>query len=269
MDSLKSLRVNLRALLMLARQNDWFFHFWAAVSKDAIGSFKDTAAAKAFIETLPSEMNYLELRPYLSGKALLDAIECLVGVDHRVAGMVLAAMAREMFLPHVPADHPAQQPSIELLNALMDYLLKKSPAEIYIGKAFCYRIQYGTTRSSAGTDTRFELLFEAMPSNGLCCPIGEGRWHLGMHWDSFGRYLACQRDGWQLLDAADAELDDCTLVDDDPVADREAADRVRSMVIDPLREAMTEGELDDLEGDLCDLIDRVLPAAVSVARVEA
>lgn len=266
MDSLNTLRVDVKALLKLARLNGWFFRFFNVMSKGACDPFSEPAATKAFIESLPAEADYRELRAQLSGKALLDLIECLLGVDHRVGGLVLLGMARELFAPLVPADHPAQQPTEALLTALMAYLLEEAPAEAYIGEAFRYRSQYGTTATSAGTDSVFELLFEAMPSGGLCCPVGEGRWHLSMHWDSFGRYLVSQRDEWRLLDDIDEALDDFDLVEGDVAAGREAADNVRSQVLEQHREALLEGMLDDREEALAALIDRILPAAVDVAR---
>lgn len=273
MDSLKSLRVDVKALLKLARLNDWFLQFLHAFMKfptAVLGGYSaGPDAVKACIESLPDEADYLELRSQLSGKALLDLVECLVGVDHRVGGLVLLGMARELFAPLVPEDHPAKQPTEALLTSLMAYLLEEAPAEGYIGEAFRYRSRFGTTFSSAGTDTEFELLFEAMPSGGLCCPVGEGRWHLSSHWESFGRYLVGQRDEWRLLDDIDEELDEFELVEGDVAAGREAADNVRSKILERIREAMLEGELDAYDGDLAALIDRILPAAVDVARIEA
>ncbi len=269
MESLKSLRVDVKALLKLAQQNEWFFLFLKVMSKGTCDPFGNPAATVEFIKALPAEADYLELRSQLSGKALLDMIECLLGVDHRVSGLVLLGMARELFTPHVPETHPAAQPTAELLNVLRAYLLEEAPAEAYIGEAFRYRSQFGTTISSAGTDTEFELLFEAMPSNGLCCPVGEGRWHLTMHLESFGRWLASQRGEWRLLDDIDDQLDDYELVEDDPAADREAADNVRARILDVHREALIEAELDDYADALETLIDRILPATVDVMRVEA
>ena len=269
MDSLKSLRVDVRALLKLAQLNGWLLPFLHAFSKGTDDYFASPGVTKACIETLPAEADYLELRSHLSGKALLDLIECLLGVDHRVGGLVLLGMARELFAPFVPADHPAKQPTEMLLTALMSYLLKEAPAEGYIGEAFRYRSQFGTTFSSAGTDSEFELLFEAMPSGGLCCPVGEGRWHLSLHWDSFGRYLVSQRDECRLLNDIDEELSDCELVEGDVAAGREAADNVRSMILERHREALLEGELEDYDSDLAALIDRILPSAVVMARGDA
>lgn len=263
MGSLNTLRVDVKALLKLARQNGWIFQFFNAMSKGAYDPFSNPVTTQAFFESLPAEADYRELRPQLSGKALLDLIECLLGVDHRVGGLVFFGMARELFAPHIPADHPAQQPTEDLLTALMAYLLEEAPAERYIGEAFRYRSQYGTTSSSAGTDSVFELLFEAMPSNGLCCPVGEGRWHLSMHWNSFGYYLAGQRDEWRLLDDIDEALDDYELVEGDVAAGREATDNVRSKVLEQYREALLEGALENYDEALAALIDRVLPAAVA------
>ncbi len=262
MESLKSLRVDVKALTRLALRHGWFGLF-RGVFADYQGDLEQ------YSKSLPAEADYLALRPHLSGRTLLDVVECLVGVDHRVGGVVLLGMAREMFAPHVPADHPAKQPTEALLTALMAYLLEEAPAEGYIGEAFRYRERFGTTASSAGTDMEFELLFEAMPSGGLCCPVGEGRWHLSMHWNSFGHWLARQCDEWLVLDEISEALDDFALVDGNVVAGLEAADNVRCLILDERRETLVGLELDAYDDALVELIDRVLPAAVAVAQVKA
>lgn len=266
---LNTLRVDVRALLRRARSNDWLYLFVSALAKVTGRPMETPVLTQALIDELPAEVGYLELRPRLSGALLLDLIECLVGVDHRVGGLVLLNMARELFAPQVSVVHPAKGPTDALLDDLQAYLLDEGSAEAYIGAAFRYRSQYGTTITAINTEPVLQFLFEAMPSGGLCCPIGEGRWHLVSHWQSFGRFLACQTEAWMLLDEIDDELADIDLVPGDENANCVAVDTIQTQIFDQHRDDIIGRELDDYVDDLNALIDRILPAAVDVARVEA
>lgn len=211
---------------------------------------------------LPAQVRYDDLAPHLTGRQRLAAIEALVGVGVRLAGGVLLAMAERLFMPHVPLEHAARRPTAELLNAFEGWVMRGKPGDDYVGEAFRYRSRFGTTWSSAGTDEEYQYLFEAMPSEGLCCALGEGRWRLAGHWQSFGRHLARRSEEWEILNDMDDRIDETIFVADPEglpdARDSEATDAARG-IVDSMRESCVDVILEDEDDALAALIDEVLP----------
>jgi hypothetical protein len=212
---------------------------------------------------LPARLRYDDLAPRLGGRQRLAAIEALVGVDVRLAGGVLLAMAGRLFMPHVPLEHIARQPTADLLDAFEGWVMHGKPGDHYVGEAFRYRSRFGTTRTSAGTDEEYQYLFEAMPSEGLCRVLGEGLWGLAGHWCSFGRHLARRSEEWAVLDDVDDRIDETIFVADHeglPAVghDAEATEAARG-IVDSMRESCIDVILEDGDDALDDLLDEVLP----------
>lgn len=225
------------------------------------GNTDPLLSAEENIRRLPTRVAFAELRDKVVGSQLLDAIDALECDDLAPAsGRLLLALAKEFFLPKLPAQHPGYLGANGLLAVLEDYLDGKATAEAYIGTAYRFRSDYGTSITAAGTDSVYESLFDALPASGLDCPAGEGCWNLAMHWNSFGRFLAEQRSEWRLLDSIDEELDFLALhLHPDPAASQDAAKVVRTEIIDLQREALAEGELDALDDELTAVIARFFP----------
>lgn len=259
MDSLNPLRVNTRRLLNNALCGGW--HSCCVKTLIQISGTADPFASELeMIRRLPASFAFAALRDKVVAAQLLDVIDALECNDTApTSGRLLLAMASRFFLPKLPEEHLGYVLTAGLLAVLKDYLNGKVKAEAYIGSAYNYRSEYGTSITAAGTDSEYELLFEAMPANGLDCPAGSGCWNLAMHWQSFGRFLASRRDEWRLLDDIDDELDTVALLED-VAASREAAEAVRTQIIDLQRLALAEGELDALDDELEALIEQFFPA---------
>lgn len=253
---LSELQVNVRALMDKSARHGWGAACLSTLSK--IMGVRLLGENPIALEALPKVLPYSALRAKIGGCRLLDLVECLEGTDGvRTGGVLLLAMSNTVFMPHVPAEHPARKPAEALLDSLQNYLLHGEPAEIYIGEAFRFRSAYGTSHTALGTDPDFELLFEALPANGLDCAIGEGCWDLTMHWQSFGLYLASRREGWKALSGVVEDLAERVLVADDSEANR-AAFNSASMRIQDHMDAYVEQELEAYDPQLEPLVDGIL-----------
>ncbi len=253
-------RVNARRLLNNALNGGWrgaCLNLLAALAGD-VGPYAHEAQ---LIRRLPADFAFADLRDKVTADQLLDVIDALECDDMALtSGNLLYLMAAKFFLPQLPAERPGYAETCSLMAVFHDYLVGKVKAEAYIGAAYNYRSDYGTTVTAAGTDSEYELLFDAMPAVGLDGPAGEGCWHLGRHWRTFGRFLAARRDEWRLLDDIDAQLDEVALLDD-VAASLEAAAAVRTQIVDLQREVLVEIELDALGDALDALIEVFFPAA--------
>ncbi|MDD3326489.1 MAG: hypothetical protein PHW25_05315 [Zoogloea sp.] len=207
-------------------------------------------------EAVPmAQVAYVSLAERLNGYARLAVVESLAGVEPlKVSGAVLLAMAREIFLPGVPEAHPAHAPTVALLMSFAGYLGGSATAEAYIAQAFHYRVRFGTTYSSLGTDPEHESLFEAMPASGLECAVALGRWGVSGHWHSFGRHLAAQGEAWQALKTLEEAVRDMELVSDDESADEEARESVYGL-IDAQRDELVTAALAGFDRELAELVD--------------
>lgn len=264
MKSLNEMQVNVRSLIDKSSRHGWGYACLAALTQ-ITGQQLLTLPLdpKTLPSLLPETVDYAELRPFVSGGHLLDLVECLEGVDAvRTGGVVLLSLANNVFLPHLPATHPARQPSEDLLASLRDYLLHGTPAETYIGTAFRFRSQYGTTCTAIGSDPAYEMLFDALPTAGLDCAIGENCWDLYMHWNSYGIWLASQDEGWKALCALEEDLLDEVLVAGEDDADREARSNA-SQLIQSHRECYVEAALDDVAEQVENLVDEILASLFS------
>lgn len=225
---------------------------------DKAGPGEFEAAVGALPETVP----YRVARRLFGDRTLLIAVECLMNAGLNpliVSGKLLLAMARELFLPHLPTDHPGYPDTVLLLSALEGYLDGTVTAEAYIVEAYRYRSRYGTTRSSIGTDIDYEQLFEAMPSGGLDYVLGGEGWGLHRHLESYARFLSQADARHELLTALQARTTEDYLVEDNASADNEACHTLSSWLDEEL-EAMARAELDGLDTVVVELIDRQMAA---------
>lgn len=259
----KSLMVDTQRLVQAATEDGWGYaatrQLWALAGKPS----DEWPGPDTLIE-LPAQWRYDDLAPKLDGRQRLAAVEALVDVDVRLIGSVLLAMARRIFLPYLPAGHAASRPTNALLDAFEGWVIGNQPAEAYVGEAFRYRSRFGATWSSAGTDEKYQYLFEAMPADGLCCALGERRWRLADHWRSFARFLASDRREWEVLDDMDERIDETVFVTDGSGhLDRRAdfmATETAHQIVDSMREACIDAVQDEWDPELTKLLDELLPA---------
>lgn len=269
-----SLRVNTGLLLSHTRYGDHRFNhirsLRAAAGLARWNPFLGEDAGDGTAD-LPAFVAYDDLAPRLHGELLLDVLESLEGVDHsRFGGYLLAALAENAFLPQVPKGHPGRAASVALIAALRGYLQASMDAAAvlgYVGAAFNFRSDYGTTVSAVGSDSIYEQLFDAMPGGGLDCPIGEGRWHLAMHWRPFCRFMATRGDGWRMLDGIEDALDEDELVPGNAAANSEAIMRVKEVILDAYRDIETDQAAEDAAPLLAAVIEAALPAALAATRI--
>lgn len=246
---LSALQVNVKALMDKANR-----HGWGATCQILMSKVAGVRGAGALPEVLP----YVVLRGSVGGSHLLDLVECLEGVDGvRTGGVLLLALSNTVFMPMLPVDHPGRKAAEALLASLQNYLLHGEPAETYIGEAFRFRSAYGTSCTALGTDPAYELLFEALPGNGLDCAVGDGCWDLTMHWLSFGMHLASKREGWVELSGLVEDLMDTVLVADDDEANRAALNSA-SMVIQYHMDAYVEDELQAYDAAIETTVDGIM-----------
>lgn len=174
---------------------------------------------------------YDVLAKRMDGAMRLAAVDALADVDGvKTGGAVLLAMCRRVFLPQVPTEHAARNPTEVLLETFSGYLFDGQPAEHYLAEAFRYRTRFGTSMTAIGGDPILEHLFEAMPSEGLDCVLGLGGWGLLGHWRSFGRYLASQGADWQALEKLYEEARTTEMVSEDENGDEEAHAALAGMI---------------------------------------
>lgn len=204
------------------------------------------APTRDLLACLPDSFGLAELAAAADPTVHLTLVDSLVGdANVRTAGRLLVDMAYSIYLPRLPAEHPGRVATLQLLDKLAAWLDFDRPgsAEAYIAEAFRYRSAYGTTITSLGTDPTYQWLFEAMPSNGLDCVLGQGMWHLDGSWRSFCRHEASTEGDWQMLDDMTEVLKELTEDGADGGFWREV---VLSEVFDPQREVMTGAA-----GDAC------------------
>lgn len=264
---INKLKVSVKPLIELARPNGWGLECLTILWGMANRKLPDSPVEW---DKLPMQsVRYLDLKARLTGARQLDAVESLLDMDTAEAsGAVLLAMANEIFMPQVPAWHAARQPSADLLSQLSGYLFHAQPAEGYIGEAFRYRSRFGTTCTAIGEDPEFEMLFEAMPADGLDCAVGEKRWGLGRHWQSFGRFLARQRADWQALEQLESSVQGIELVSGDPHSDEEAHDNLGDL-IDGQRDRYIREALSQYDAQLVSLIESLLVELCESAAAQA
>lgn len=251
---LNDLQVNVKALMDKANR-----HGWGATCQILLPKVAGVRGMGALPEVLP----YTVLRGSVGGARLLDLVECLEGVDGvRTGGVLLLALSNTVFMPRLPEDHPGRKPAEALLSSLQNYLLHGEPAETYIGEAFRFRSAYGTSCTALGTDPAYELLFEALPGNGLDCAVGDGCWDLTMHWLSFGMHLASKREGWVELSGLVEDLMETVLVAEDDEANRAALNSV-SMVIQDHMDAYVGDELQAFDEVVEDQVDGIMASLFS------
>lgn len=253
---LNELQVDVHELVQRAHRAGWgrkaITTVWAMAGQPVPAGHEEWAR-------LPLEtVGYVALSRSLDGYMRLAAVDSLVGVDGvKTGGAVLLAMAQRIFLPHVPAEHAARQPTEALLAAFSGWLLDGEPAEKYLAEAYRYRSRFGTTCTAIGTDRAHEELFDAMPSGGLDHALGEGHWSLSCHWRGFGRFLAAQVADWKALEVLADEAHGIELVADDEHSDEEAHDALDGL-IDAQRDRCIEVALAPHDGALRELVDGML-----------
>jgi len=212
---------------------------------------------------------YGVLAPRLDGGMRLAAVDALTDVDGvRAGGAVLLAMAKHIFLPQVPTEHAARQPTEALLAALADYVFGGAHAEHYLGEAFRYRSRFGTSMTAIGDDPSYEHLFEAMPADGLDCALGLGHWDLAGHWRSFGRHLAKQGADWQALEALYEAARETELVSEDEAGDDEAHAGLEAM-IEVQQDGYVDRALSAHDATLRALVDELLDTVCNTRVAQA
>lgn len=210
-------------------------------------------------EQLPMKhVSYADWAERVNGFGRLAAVESLVQLPRlKVGGEVLLAMATEIFLPHLPKNHPAWLPSSVLLECFDGYLSGEVPAEAYIETAYRYRLNYGPRYCSLMPDAENEHLFEAMPSQGLDHAVPHQCWSLAAHWLSFGKHLAARGERWKALMELEDAAGDAEFVTGDQAANDEARDSLQGLIEVQL-DALVHGALEGFDDALRGLVDRVV-----------
>jgi hypothetical protein len=265
--NITELKVSVKTLIGLARPNGWGYECLTILRKMA--NRKQPENPVEWDQLPMQSVPYLDLKARLTGAQQLDAVESLLDMDTADAsGAMLLSMSNEIFMPHVPEWHAARKPSADLLAQLSCYLFHAAPSEGYIGEAFRYRSRFGTTYTAIGEDLEFEMLFEAMPADGLDCAVGEGRWGLGRHWQSLGRFLARQKADWQALEQLENTVQGTELVSCDTPADEEAHDNLGDL-IDAQRDRYIREALSQYDAQLVNLIESLLVELCESAAAQA
>ncbi|WP_068634677.1 hypothetical protein [Thauera butanivorans] len=204
--------------------------------------------------TLPMKtVRYGELAPRLCGRQRLAVVNAIEGLDGvKTSGVVLLAMARQIFLPQLARDHALRGAASRLLDALAGYLLDGQPAESYIVEAYRFR----TDPAFDGRDGR-DAFIAALPAAGLDFALASGGWNLSIRWRSFGSFMASGNRAWGVLNELAADAGEASFVDGDDAADAEARAELDAL-IDARRDALAEEALAEFDDFLADLVDGML-----------
>lgn len=247
MEHTQTLQVDTRKLLNSARQYGLFLASVAGITLAPTASWKEVE------QQLPERFDLATLMPVADPSIYLELIDALAGDAHvKQAGRLFLAMARRFYLPLLPSDHDGYAPAQGLLDALSAWIEGKGCAEDYVATAFRFRCQYGTTYSAMGNHPEYDFLFEALPSGGLDCALGEGCWNLASSWRSFCRHAASTDRDWELLDTLTDDLDAAGFSPD-------VREAVLCEVFDPMRETLTDGASDSYINELAKLVIAYFP----------
>ncbi|SIQ95287.1 hypothetical protein SAMN05421829_108128 [Aromatoleum tolulyticum] len=256
---LNELRVDVIRLCERAVYAGWGLHvlraLWAMAEQPVPEKEEDRLNLP--MQSVSYEALCLRLNGYMR-LAAVDSLANLSDADRvKVGGVILLAMANRIFLPHVPAEHAARQPTEALLGHFSAWLVDGAPAEQYVAEAYRYRSRFGTTVTAIRTDPEYEELFDAMPSAGLDYAMGEGHWDLSSHWHGFGRFLAAQGADWQALRVLEQKADGVEFVSDDEYGNDEAHAALLGL-LDAQRDGYVDVALKPHDAALAELVDGVL-----------
>lgn len=213
------------------------------------------------IKSIPDTFDYVKLRSMIvSGRRILDIAESLDGADPiKHGGRLLLTIARELFVPEIPEDHPGYLPSLRLLRTFDGYLDGKVGAEAYMAEAYRHRAAFGNTFGNRNRDD-YSDLFDALPAEGLETVIALGGWRLDGHLDCFGRFLAARRPEVRALEFLRERVPETLFVDlddDEDDLDGKAEEAAQEMIDEEIATYIDE-EIESLSGRLIAIVDRVL-----------